>query len=228
MNKIRLVAFDLDGTIGDTIPLCIRAFKEAVTPYVGHELSDSDVIQTFGLNEQGMIGNVVDAPYKEHALADFYTIYKNLHEQMCPCPFPGIRELITTLKQSGMIVALVTGKGVKSCDITLWQFGMNTLFDKVLTGNAERNIKAASLEWLLQNYHLSAREVVYIGDTVSDIMACKAVGLDCLSAAWGVSEVAAQDLARHNKHVFCSIQSLCSYLLPSNELGLLIESAFKA
>ncbi len=113
-----------------------------------------------------------------------------------------------------MIVALVTGKGVKSCDITLWQFGMNTLFDKVLTGNAERNIKAASLEWLLQNYHLSAREVVYIGDTVSDIMACKAVGLDCLSAAWGVSEVAAQDLARHNKNVFCSIQSLCNYLLP--------------
>lgn len=80
MNKIRLVAFDLDGTIGDTIPLCIRAFKEAVTPYVGHELSDS--------------------------------------------------------------------------------------------------------------------------------------GLDCLSAAWGVSEVAAQDLARHNKNVFCSIQSLCNYLLP--------------
>ena len=91
---------------------------------------------------------------------------------------------------------------------------MNTLFDKVLTGNAERNIKAASLEWLLQNYHLSAREAVYIGDTVSDIMACKAVGLDCLSAAWGVSEVAAQDLARHNNNVFCSMQSLCNYLLP--------------
>ena len=75
-------------------------------------------------------------------------------------------------------------------------------------------VVAASLEWLLQNYHLSAREVVYIGDTVSDIMACKAVGIDCLSAAWGVSETAAQDLARHNKHVFCFIQSLYNHLLP--------------
>ena len=26
---IRLVAFDLDGTIGDTIPLCLAAFREA-------------------------------------------------------------------------------------------------------------------------------------------------------------------------------------------------------
>ena len=56
MNRIKALAFDLDGTIGDTIPLCIRAFKKAVTPYIGHELSDDDVIQTFGLNEQGMIG----------------------------------------------------------------------------------------------------------------------------------------------------------------------------
>ena len=64
MNKIRLVAFDLDGTIGDTIPLCIKAFKEAVAPYIGHELSDDDVIRTFGLNEQGMIASLVEAYHR--------------------------------------------------------------------------------------------------------------------------------------------------------------------
>lgn len=30
---IKLVAFDLDGTIGDTIPMCLKALKKAVTPY---------------------------------------------------------------------------------------------------------------------------------------------------------------------------------------------------
>ena len=58
----------------------------------------------------------------------------------------GDTEMITDLKQSGIIVALITGKGSKSCDITLRQFGMNTLFDKVLTGNEERNIKADLLK----------------------------------------------------------------------------------
>ena len=52
---IRLVAFDLDGTIGDTIPLCLAAFREATTPYVDHELSDDEIARTFGLNEEGMI-----------------------------------------------------------------------------------------------------------------------------------------------------------------------------
>ena len=213
MKRIKLVAFDLDGTIGDTVPLCIRAFKEAVTPYIGCELSDDDVIRTFGLNEQGMIVSLIDAPYKECALADFYTFYKNLHEHLCPRPFPGIRELITDLKQSGIIVALVTGKGAKSCDITLQQFRMSTLFDNVLTGSAARNIKTDSLKGLLQSYHLSTCEAVYVGDTVSDIMACKAIGIDCLSAAWGVSRETALDLEKHNyKNVFYSVQSISDFL----------------
>ena len=101
---IKLVAFDLDGTIGDTLPMCIQAFKEATQPYAGRELSDEEVVQTFGLNEEGMIRCVVDEAYQQQALHDFYLIYKTLHKTMCPEPFEGIRELITLLKQNGIIV----------------------------------------------------------------------------------------------------------------------------
>ena len=72
---IRLVAFDLDGTIGDTIPLCLAAFREATTPYVDHELSDDEIARTFGLNEEGMINQVVSGDSREKVLNDFYVIY---------------------------------------------------------------------------------------------------------------------------------------------------------
>lgn len=55
---IKLIAFDLDGTIGDTVPMCIRAFEKAVSPYAGHTLSEREITQTFGLNEVGMIKKV--------------------------------------------------------------------------------------------------------------------------------------------------------------------------
>ncbi len=29
---IKLIAFDLDGTIGDTVPMCIRAFEKQFLP----------------------------------------------------------------------------------------------------------------------------------------------------------------------------------------------------
>lgn len=57
---IKLVAFDLDGTIGDTIPMCLKVLKKAVTPYVTlNDVSENDILETFGLNEKGMIKNLL-------------------------------------------------------------------------------------------------------------------------------------------------------------------------
>lgn len=158
---IKLVAFDLDGTIGDTLPMCIQAFKMATQPYAGHELSDEEVVQTFGLNEEGMIKCVVDEAYRQQALRDFYVVYEALHKEMCPRPFEGIHELITLLKRKGITVVLITGKGAKSCDITLRQFNMETSFAKVITGSAERNIKSEALKELLYTYHLLATLICF-------------------------------------------------------------------
>ena len=107
---IKLVAFDLDGTIADTIPMCIEAFKQAVSPYASKILSKDDIVKTFGLNEEGMIKEVVSEDW-EKALVDFYVIYKEMHTT-CLQPFMGIRELITELKENSIIVSLITGKGV--------------------------------------------------------------------------------------------------------------------
>ena len=210
---IKLVAFDLDGTIGNTLPMCIQAFKKATRPYIGHELSDEEVVLTFGLNEEGMIGCVVDEPYRQQALNDFYVIYKELHQEMCPIPFEGIRELIALLKQKGIIVALITGKGINSCDITLKQFNMKDSFAKVITGNAERNIKSEALKELLHDYHLAANEIVYVGDALSDITECRKANVMCLSAAWSIPQNEVTALENSNpKNVFYSIPSLFKYL----------------
>ncbi len=210
---IKLVAFDLDGTIGNTLPMCIQAFKKATQPYIRHELSDKEVVHTFGLNEEGMIGCVVDKPYRQQVLHNFYVIYKELHQEMCPTPFEGIRELIALLKQKDIIVVLITGKGINSCDITLKQFNMKDSFAKVITGNAERNIKSEALKALLYDYHLAANEIVYVGDALSDITECRKANVMCLSAAWNISHNEATALeSRNPKNVFYSILSLSEYL----------------
>ena len=53
---IKLVAFDLAGTIGDTIPMCLKALKKAVTPYVTHNplpFPDMGPVQNPGKGERG-------------------------------------------------------------------------------------------------------------------------------------------------------------------------------
>ncbi len=180
---IKLVAFDLDGTIGDTIPLCINAFKCAVEPYTSHELSKDEIIQTFGLNEEGMIRQVTGENWQE-ALDDFYVYYKQMHYQSCATPFNGIMEIIQELKRKTILVALITGKGERSCSITLEQFNMNDCFDCIETGSSLYNRKAEAISKLLEKYCLQSNEFIYIGDAVSDVLACREINVKCLSAAW--------------------------------------------
>lgn len=211
---IKLVAFDLDGTIGDTIPMCITAFKKAVEPFTQHELSNEEIIQTFGLNEEGMIKQVIRNDWGK-ALDNFYVVYEKMHA-MCPRPLDGITELIAELKEKSVFVVLVTGKGEKSCAITLKQFGMETCFDRIDTGSPEKNRKSEAIKDLLVSYNLRSDEMVYVGDAVSDITACRKAGVRCLSAAWIVSPETIPQLEAYNQsNVFFSIEALRDYLRSS-------------
>lgn len=207
---IKLAAFDLDGTIGETVPMCIRAFKQAVTPYTGRTLSEREITQTFGLNEAGMIKAVAGERWQE-ALQDFYPVYEKMHEE-CPAPYEGICELINILKADGVLVALITGKGEKSCRITLEKFGMQDLFCSVKTGAEDRPNKAEAIEELLDAYDVSKDEFYYIGDAVSDVTACRKAGVTCLSAAWATTaDISGLEEANPSK-VFFSIQDLSHFL----------------
>ena len=207
---IKLIAFDLDGTIGDTVPMCIRAFEKAVSPYAGHTLSEREITQTFGLNEVGMIKKVAGEKWRE-ALHDFYPVYEEMH-QSCPAPYEGIRELIETLQKAGVLVALITGKGDKSCRITLEQFGMRDLFCSVKTGAEDRPNKAEAIEELLHDFHLNKDEFYYIGDAVSDVAACNKAGVTCLSAAWATTADVSGLKKTNPSKVFPSIKELTLFL----------------
>ena len=47
--------FDLDGTLGDTIPVCIQAFQRTFHRYLGQQFTAQDIIAMFGPSEEGML-----------------------------------------------------------------------------------------------------------------------------------------------------------------------------
>lgn len=63
-----------------------------------NDVSENDILETFGLNEKGMIKKLVGYNW-ENALDDFYVIYEQMHI-MWPRPFDGITELIEKLKRN--------------------------------------------------------------------------------------------------------------------------------
>lgn len=205
----QVIGFDLDGTLADTIPMCIRAFRGSVSPYVGHGLSEDEILNMFGLNEIGMVKAVAGQNWRE-AIEDFYARYESLHNDVTGV-FPGIKEMLLFLKEKKVIIALITGKGEKSCAITLKKLGLSEIFDEQLYGSEVSPNKKEHMEFLLKKYGIPKEAFCYIGDTVQDIKACQAAGVVCFSAAWQTS--AARDaLEKENLgRVFCRAEDLYEY-----------------
>ena len=205
---MKIVLFDLDGTIADTLPMCITAFTKAVEPYLGRNLYTEEIEQAFGLNEEGMIKQIVGHEWSK-ALHDFYILYSNMHN-MCPLPFTGIRPLIHSLRENGIQTALVTGKGEFTTFFSLRYWNMQDDFNFIETGSSQKNRKPEAIESILKQSHVAKKDAIYIGDTVSDVISCQSIGIKCLSAAWNKNRQI-KELENINKNnVIYSISDLNS------------------
>jgi len=183
MQKIKGVIFDLDGTLANTLPLCIRAFREAVSPLIQRPLTDEEIIATFGPSEEGTIRALAPDHY-EQGVSDYLRFYK-AHHGICPRPFAGIRELLKLLQERSIRIAMVTGKGKHSTMVSLEQFGLLPFFEVIETGAPHGPRKPEGIEAVLREWaDLSREEVIYVGDAPSDIEASRMVGVAVIAAAW--------------------------------------------
>lgn len=183
MTKIKAVIFDLDGTLANTLPLCISGFRKSIEPLINRSLSDEEIIETFGPSEEGTIMALAPEHY-EKGVSDYLKFYKELHA-MCPTPFEGIEDLLIALKEKSVKIAMVTGKGRHSTDISLEQFGIGKYFEAIETGISAGPRKAEGIQNILDLFeNIQKEEIIYVGDAPSDIIASRKVGIFVVAAAW--------------------------------------------
>lgn len=210
---MKAVIFDLDGTIADTLPLCVTAFKESIEPLANRSFSTEEIIATFGPTEEGTVRQLVPTHYKQ-ALADYHKHYETLHD-MCPRPFDGIPELITLLKRYGIRVAMVTGKGRESTRITLARYGLSDTFEMIETGSPDGPRKEEGIDAVIKKMQVAHHEVIYIGDAPSDVIASRKAGVHIFSAAWAGTASITQLKALEPDQIF---ESVCGLYLHFSEL----------
>jgi pyrophosphatase PpaX len=106
--RLRGMSFDVDGTLGDTIPVCIQAFQRTFHHYLGHLLPSQDIIAMFGPSEEGMLQRQLPQTWPQ-ALAMYLEEYVRAHA-MGREPFPELLPLLTTLQGRGGRLGIVPAK----------------------------------------------------------------------------------------------------------------------
>jgi phosphoglycolate phosphatase/pyrophosphatase PpaX len=183
MHSPKSVIFDVDGTLVDSLPLCVEAFRLAVEPIAKRPFSDEEIFAAFGPSDEGTIKIFVPDAV-EPCMEQFLFHYRRLHPIMCPKPFDGIIDILEGLKSRKIPIGMVTGKGPRSLAITLELLGLEHYFDAVETGSPLRGNKPECLRNILQKFGLSPNETVYIGDAPSDVLACREVSVPIYAVAW--------------------------------------------
>jgi phosphoglycolate phosphatase-like HAD superfamily hydrolase len=179
---LRGVIFDLDGTLGDTLPVCLGAFRQVFHQYLGREFSDAEIGALFGPTEEGILQSLV--PVEWHAALQAYlAAYARLHPER-GAPIPGISDLVQWLNDQGVAAAVVTAKGPVITSISLGALGLAHLFDIVETGSPSGAVKPEAISRVLSRWGFAPGQVCYVGDAASDVRAARQAGVRSVGAAW--------------------------------------------
>jgi phosphoglycolate phosphatase-like HAD superfamily hydrolase len=209
---IKGIIFDLDGTLANTLPLCIAAFRKSVEPLAGRALSDEEIIATFGPSEEGTIRLLLPDHY-EQGITSYLHYYASLHG-MCPEPFPGIPELLNLLQEKGVRIGMVTGKGQHSTVISLGRFSLRPFFELVETGSSAGPVKAEGIAAILSRWKdLDKQQVLYVGDAPGDVVASRKAGVAVAGAAWAETAEPWKLQAAQPDEIFYRIEDFRAWIL---------------
>jgi phosphoglycolate phosphatase len=185
-----LIAFDLDGTLLDSVPdLTIAAQKtlaalgfpsvteEQVRDYVGN---GADVLIARALSQSMDIDPKIEESTKKEA-RKLFDHYYALGGHALSHLYPGVRDTLSKLHESGLKLALVTNKPSEFVPEILKQHQIEHFFTNCLGGDdfTEKKPNPMGLKWLMNEHNIAPKQTLMVGDSKNDILAAKNAG--CLS-----------------------------------------------
>jgi pyrophosphatase PpaX len=182
----RVVLFDLDGTLIDSVPLIVASMRHA---FEGHPNAPTvaEWVSLIGTPLDAMIrrwaGDEADVArvkerYKEHQWA---------HHDARVSAFPGVPALLDALGRRGVRMAVVTSKLEPSARRSLDFVGLSRHFDLVVGLESTERHKPHPEPVLHALGRLGARteEAAFVGDSPHDVEAGNAAGVATVASLWG-------------------------------------------
>lgn len=183
----KTVIFDLDGTLGDTLPLIYRAFNAALEPEYGRTLSEAEIRTLFGPPDNHILRRLLPGPAGDAAFQRYLDVYVRDHAELAHA-FDGIKDLVLRAKTAGYRIGVVTGKSRQTALYSLEAFGLLDAFSTVYGGDDVEKQKPdpeAVVNILRDLGHQPGDPGFFVGDSAADVIAGRAAGLRTVAVTWG-------------------------------------------
>ncbi len=181
-NNSKLIIFDFDGTLADTIGALMR-ISNRLAPEFGYlQIGDEQLANLKYLSSWEIIKLSKVALWKlpfllKRVKEEFPGEVRNVKL------FPGVTELLNTLKLQGYRLGIVSSNAESNIRSLLKQNQIEQLFDFVTTASTFGKGKAIGR--MMRQYHCSKSDAIYIGDEIRDIQAARSISIRIVAVGWG-------------------------------------------
>ena len=187
----KLVIFDLDGTLLDTIADLAMATNHALNQ-LGYPTHAEETIRTF-------VGNGVNKlleralPEEERTeenvvrMRTHFVPYYDAHNADLSRPYPGIVALLEELQARGLMIAVASNK-YQEATLKLVKHYFPTIgFVEILGQREGIAVKPdpTIVSDILKKADVSKEETLYVGDSGVDMQTALNAGVDAVGVTWG-------------------------------------------
>lgn len=185
MKKNKVLIFDFDGTIADTMPILIDIYNKISIDFNSKKISNEDIERLRKLSIRKLLKELNISKIK------FPFIVKKAKKKLKDVileidVISDMDNLIKILNSQGYILGILTSNTVENVNIFLKNHKMRKEFSFINSSGSLFG-KAKVLNNLIDKYKLDKKNIIYIGDEVRDIEASKSVGINVIGVTWGLN-----------------------------------------
>ena len=192
----KLVIFDLDGTLLDTLDDLSAAVNYAMKQRGFPRHIRDEYMKMVGHGARNLMSQALplehahDEALIDAVLADFRAYY-NTHIDVFTKPFPGIQELIAELHRKDIKLAVASNKFQEGTEHLIKEFFPDIPFVAILGNRPSNPLKPDPevVREILQKAGFSKADAVMVGDSDTDMETAINGGIKGIAVGWGYRDM---------------------------------------